>query len=77
MKKPRLSRQQRREQRQRQDRQGAGLAVPSASLRYAIPPGMTRDQFLEIAAREWAAVTGGDGVILDSGGREVPPGKSS
>lgn len=61
MKKPTLSRQQRREQRKRQ------------AVGYTLPPGVTRQQFLAVAAREWAAVTGGDGVVLDGAGREVPP----
>lgn len=71
MKKPQLSRQQRREQRQRQASSGQ---VSIGQMRYALPPGVTRQQFLAVAAREWAAVTGGTGVVLDADEREVPAG---
>lgn len=65
MKKPRLSRQQRREQRQREDR---GTWAVNASFK--LPPGVSEEQFRAIAARTWAEVTGGAGVTL-AGGQEV------
>lgn len=63
MKKQGLSRQQRREARQRQERSGAyGVNVP-----FRLPPGVSQAQFQEIAAREWREVTGGAGVVLVDG----------
>lgn len=65
MKKPRLSRQQRRELRQREDR--GTWAVDAA---FKLPPGMSEERFRAIAAQAWSEVTGGAGVLL-ADGKEV------
>ncbi len=66
MRKQGLSRQQRREARQRQ-----GHTAYAANVAFKLPPGMSQEQFNAIAAREWASITGGDGVVLVDG-KEVP-----
>lgn len=64
MKKPRLSRQQRREQRQRQ-REDRGTWSVNAS--FELPPGMSEEQFRAVVGQLWSEVTGGAGVTLVDG----------
>jgi hypothetical protein len=68
MKKPRLSRQQRREQRQREDR-----STWAVNASFKLPPGVSEEQFRAIAAQAWSEVTGGAGVTLVDG-KEVRGG---